>query len=573
MHYLNSVPSSSSCGDDTIDDWNKRTDAFDTDGAAKQMAQAGAGFVFLTLGQNSGYYCSPNRVYDRAMGREKANSLCSSRDLIADFADALGRQKIPLYVYTTAMAPFHCTEAMRKLEAVPPWDCNLHCGNYAEVRSMATDDPRLHKFMAIWSDMHREWSLRWGKRISGYWIDGAFYRKQLYCHSDAPNYESFTAALRAGNPDALVAFNPGVVYPPFVAAPGVDDYTAGEIDDPTQGIPGGPFPDGTQYHVLSFIGKSWGDSSLRYNSRQLAEITRLITDQGGVMTWDIPFRREDGLMTPEVLAMLREFGTRYRESLQVFPAVKIQVERKPAVAADQSLIPGRLTLECDGEFPELEWLGKKLTPAPVLKLPAGHAAGAVLTVHGGGYEKKFPVGIDHLIDCSGQYGRQYRSCKIGKQQGCYAFRHQGDTLWVHGLIWDDNIVVKEPIWEGSDSEIWLSAQHLPDCEERVRTLRIIVTPDGRFGMEDAYRMLPLPAARLTKGKTIPSDCGYEYELAIDLNAVPGYRSGDKLIHAEVLTQFIRDGERCREILFNECNQPPSFANHATFYLNGYVETL
>jgi len=567
MHYLNSVPSSSSRGDDTSAGWNRRTDAFDVDGAAKQMAEAGAGFVFLTLGQNSGYYCSPNRVYDRAMGRAKADSLCSSRDLISDFADALGRQKIPLYVYTTAMAPFHCMEAMRKLEAVPPWDCNMHCGNYGEVRSLATADPRLRKFMAIWNDMHREWSLRWGNRVCGYWIDGAFYRKELYCHSDEPNYGSFTAALRAGNPDALVAFNPGVVYPPFVAAPGVDDYTAGEIDDPTMGIPDGPFIDGTQYHVLSFIGKSWGDSCLRYNSRQLVEITRLITDQGGVMTWDIPFRREDGLMTPEVLAMLREFGVRYRESFRSFPAVRIHLERKPAVAADQSLHPGRVALECDGEFPEFEWLGKALTPASVMELPAAHAVGAALTVRGGGYEKKFPVGIDHFIDCSKQYGREYRCGEAGKGLGCYAFRHEGDTLFVHGSIWDDMIVRKEPVWEGGDSEIWLSARHLPGCEERIRALRIIVTPDGDVWKEDVWRALPLSAAKLTMGKTIPSSCGYEYELAIDLNAVPGYRCGDGMIHVEVLTQFIRGEERCREILFNEQNQPPSFANHATFYLN------
>src|SRR5258708_281332 len=41
--------------------WEREVDAFDVEAFALQMEQAGAAYVFVTLGQNNGYYCSPNR--------------------------------------------------------------------------------------------------------------------------------------------------------------------------------------------------------------------------------------------------------------------------------------------------------------------------------------------------------------------------------------------------------------------------------------------------------------------------------------------------------------------------------
>ena len=59
--------------------------------------------VRLTLGQNSGHYCSPNATYDRIVGI--APSKCSRRDLIADLAKALSARNIRLMVYLPSGAP------------------------------------------------------------------------------------------------------------------------------------------------------------------------------------------------------------------------------------------------------------------------------------------------------------------------------------------------------------------------------------------------------------------------------------------------------------------------------------
>lgn len=45
------------------------------------------------------------------------------------------------------------------------------------------------------------------------------------------NFASLAAALRAGNPNSSVAFNPGV-FPRIVSITPYEDYSAGEINDP-----------------------------------------------------------------------------------------------------------------------------------------------------------------------------------------------------------------------------------------------------------------------------------------------------------------------------------------------------
>ena len=57
----------------------------------------------------------------------------------------------------------------------------------------------------------REWSLRWGDKIGGWWIDGCYFADEMYRHPDAPNFASFTAALKAKQAgQAAGAMVPGI---------------------------------------------------------------------------------------------------------------------------------------------------------------------------------------------------------------------------------------------------------------------------------------------------------------------------------------------------------------------------
>src|SRR5215475_13635860 len=193
-----------------VEQWNKMIDGFDVEALAKQLASVGAPYYQISIGQNSGYYLSPNKAYEEITGA--APGKCSRRDLVADLGEALSKRGIRLMVYLPSGAPGQDKAADAALE----W----RNGPYPNA-----------EFQRKWERIILEWSVRWGKKVSGWWFDGCYFPNSMYRSQDAPNFASFAAAARAGNPDAVVAFNPGVVYRMLSLTP-YEDFTAGEIDKP-----------------------------------------------------------------------------------------------------------------------------------------------------------------------------------------------------------------------------------------------------------------------------------------------------------------------------------------------------
>ncbi|MBX7257036.1 MAG: alpha-L-fucosidase [Candidatus Hydrogenedentes bacterium] len=289
----------------TPDEWNKTVGSFDVTRLATDVASTGAGYYVITLGQNSGHYCTPNATYDSIVGITP--SKCAKRDLIAELYDALHAKGIRLMVYLPAGAPDRDPVAMKALEwkngKYPIW-------KYPEGGPDGGDD-RLVNFQRKWESVIREWSVRWGDKVSGWWFDGCYFPIAMYKHADAPNFESFAAAARAGNPNSIVAFNPGVRDPIISLSP-AEDYTAGEINDADKLVCPGPTVDGRQYHMLSYLGRFWGQAPPRYSDDQVVAITKGITDKGGVVTWDVPIQH-DGTIPEVFLQQLRVLGQAMRE--------------------------------------------------------------------------------------------------------------------------------------------------------------------------------------------------------------------------------------------------------------------
>ena len=115
----------------------------------------------------------------------------------------------------------------------------------------------------------------------------------MYRRAEAPNFESFAAAARAGNPSSAVAFNPGVVRRLLSVTP-FEDYTAGEQSDPAlaeiRRAEGG-LVDGAQVHVLSYLGATWGMGEPRFTSAQVVEFTGTLRKAGAAVTWDVPVQK------------------------------------------------------------------------------------------------------------------------------------------------------------------------------------------------------------------------------------------------------------------------------------------
>jgi hypothetical protein len=278
-HYLADWIARAHSVDMNVEEWNNLVDGFDAEGIAKQLQSVGAGYYQISIGQNSGYYLSPNAAYDRLVGIKP--SKCSRRDLVANLYEALNKRGIKLLVYLPSGAPARDHAAVTALE----W----RNGPYPN-----------REFQAKWEQVIHEWSQRWGKKVAGWWFDGCYFPNSMYRSPQAPNFGSFAAAARAGNPQAALAFNPGVVYRILSMTP-YEDFTAGEIDQPDrltiQRAADGKM-DGAQIHVLSYLGATWGMGSPRFSAEQAVNWSRKVTESGGAITWDVPVESNGTISQP-----------------------------------------------------------------------------------------------------------------------------------------------------------------------------------------------------------------------------------------------------------------------------------
>ena len=276
----------------TVEKWDDMVSRFDVEGLAEQLKSVGAGWYLITIGQNSGYYLSPNAAYDRFVGVQP--SKCSRRDLVADLYGALHQRGIRLMVYLPAGAPAGDTPARAALQ----WQNGPH---------------RNREFQLKWEQVIREWSTRWGSKVSGWWFDGCYWPNMMYRTDATPHFASFAAAARAGNPAGIVAFNPGVV-PRILSVTPHEDYTAGEINDPNRveirrAVDGKI--DGMQIHILSYLGRTWGMGSPRFVTEQVIKWTQSVHKQGGVITWDVPIQ-PNGLIAHPFVEQLTAIGKALR---------------------------------------------------------------------------------------------------------------------------------------------------------------------------------------------------------------------------------------------------------------------
>lgn len=273
----------------TVERWNELIDHIDVENLADQINSTGAAYHIFTIGQNSGFYDSPNAAYDRIVGISPSH--CSKRDLIADLADAIHQRGMKFIVYLPSGAPGGDRAAREKLQ----WEGGAHPNR---------------EFQRHWEEIIREWSARWGTKIDGWWFDGVYWPNTMYRSKEPPNFESFAAAARAGNPNSAVAFNPGVVYRTISITP-FEDYTAGEVDLPDKWSPKRNLNgkvDGAQIQMLSYLGERWGTGDApRFTNEEVIGWSRKVVDVGGAVTWDVPIRT-DGTIAPAFLEQLTAIG-------------------------------------------------------------------------------------------------------------------------------------------------------------------------------------------------------------------------------------------------------------------------
>ena len=164
---------------------DRTVDAFDLDTFMKGFDETGAEWLVFTVGQNTGACASPSKTLE-ALETDGARmrGRCSRRDLVGEIAAAVHRRGKRFIAY---------------LPCEVFWNAGVR-----EAVGWSSNDVNYVTFQRNWTAVVREWAERWGRNLDGWWFDGfyGFYE---------PDEDLWRSAIRAGNPDAVSAFNAGVV--------------------------------------------------------------------------------------------------------------------------------------------------------------------------------------------------------------------------------------------------------------------------------------------------------------------------------------------------------------------------
>lgn len=288
VHYLNKIQNNpdhvASLGKSTS--WDECVNEFDVERFAERMEETGAGYVIFTVLQQQQYMIAPNETFNRLTGYETGQA-CSSRDLIEELYQALSKRGIDLMLYFTGDSAAADPKA---------------------ARGLGISFPVREDFVRKWTSVVAEYGNRYKDKVKGYWVDGSY----DFIGYDEHLLGIFAEGLRAGYPERILAFNPGVKMQAYSIH---EDFTAGEMNSFELLPPAGRFLDGEQWHILSFLGTSqgniaacWGQPGTCKNKKTLPEYVWHVNALGGVVSIDVMLYRDGELDRSqlEVLKPLRK---------------------------------------------------------------------------------------------------------------------------------------------------------------------------------------------------------------------------------------------------------------------------
>jgi hypothetical protein len=283
-----------------IEDLNQAVDAFDLDRFLRDFDRTGADWLIFTIGQNTSYYASPNAVLDRLAGPGH----CSKRDLVFEIARRIDKRGKRFIAYL----PSEVNEP-KPLHTAFAW-------NPKKDQS---------EFQRRYTEFVREYSVRYGKSLDGWWFDGCYTWDVFPNHTY--NWPLWFKAARAGNPDAIVAFNDGSfcsgIEKPVTP---LQDYLSGEVEELIDGkirlgqgenapryLPKARFVEGTtcQWHALVPIDCPWAYYKPgpmpppKYSDEELFRFVKSCRVAGGAVTLNIGIYQEGHLAKESVSQLSR----------------------------------------------------------------------------------------------------------------------------------------------------------------------------------------------------------------------------------------------------------------------------
>lgn len=202
VHYL--PPMMEGRNGELVNEVNEAVESFSVKRFLTDFDRIGADYLLFTIGQNTGMYNAPNPVIDFYCGAGHT----PQRNLVQEIADAVKQRNKHFLAYLPV--ELHCNFTLQEGFGWQAIESKKIAGN-----------SRQELFQQRWCEMIRYWAEHLGKKLDGWWLDG--------CGWLDMDHAFWRNTLRAGNPDALVAFSygdfcEGITIPRITE----DDYFAGE---------------------------------------------------------------------------------------------------------------------------------------------------------------------------------------------------------------------------------------------------------------------------------------------------------------------------------------------------------
>ena len=274
VHYLITPPGETR--EERSAAFNRTVDGFDLDHFIGQVVSTGADWLIFTIGQNTGYYCSPNAFLDAALPGHT-----SRRDLLLEIAeriDAAGKRFI-------AYLPAEIAQQSDEMRA-----------------AFGRDAGEISVFQERCESFVRDYALKLGPLLDGWWYDGCWIEPERF-----GDWTSWMAASRAGNLEAIVAVSPGPSEEPMTPR---QDYLAGETYElPPPHLPASRFVgDRVQWHALLPVDSNFvGGPPCVYDDETLFGWVMRCKSVGGAVTLNVPIGK-DGVIPGKSVEQLRRLG-------------------------------------------------------------------------------------------------------------------------------------------------------------------------------------------------------------------------------------------------------------------------
>lgn len=263
--------------------FQEAVERFPVDRFADQVAETGARYVIFTVTHVDNHVPFPLPEMDAVMPGRTCR-----RDLMDELADALNARGVRLMFYTS-------------------WQANGD-PDFGARTGWGTD-------VARWQDtmcgLIRAVAERYGPRLAGWWVDNCRHNKWGNFASGY-DFKAMAEALRAGNPDRILAFLVSRPSPPLPEwdhrVAGIADYAAGHLAEQLFISAGPGDGNGLQSHWCNNMDGDWvylgGERRLRYSDDLVLKCITGNIANGAVFSYGVAPGQE-GIICDEAMRQLR----------------------------------------------------------------------------------------------------------------------------------------------------------------------------------------------------------------------------------------------------------------------------